>query len=283
MTRLLVAQSGGCTAVINSSLVGVVDEALASRASRPSTGRASASAASLDGDFVDLGRQSRATLDRVRRTPSAALGSARYKLSDDECAARARYAGRHGIGIFLLIGGNDSADTAHRLGRLATERGAGPARGGRAQDHRQRPARDRSLPRLRQRRALPGAVYARWRARRRGDAPLGPRQGRRGDGPRRRLAGRGHGAGRARRARRAAPDLRPRAPLRPRTRSWRTCARPTRGWATAWPSSPRRCATRRAGRSGGLDGPPPVDAFGHPVIAGTAAALCAAPSARSWA
>lgn len=123
MTRLLVAQSGGCTAVINSSLVGVVDEALAQQGIDAVYGARFGIRGVLGEDFVDLGRQSRATLDRVRRTPSAALGSARYKLSDDECSIVLDTLVRHCIGVFLLIGGNDSADTAHRLARRAEQSG----------------------------------------------------------------------------------------------------------------------------------------------------------------
>ena len=122
MTNLLVAQSGGCTAVINSSLVGVVDEALEGSGIAGVYGARFGIRGLLDEEFIDLGRQDRATLDRVRRTPSAALGSARYKLSDDECARCLDALARHGVGIFLIIGGNDSADTAHRLGRMAATR-----------------------------------------------------------------------------------------------------------------------------------------------------------------
>src|SRR5438067_12713993 len=73
MTRLLVAQSGGCTAVINSSLVGVVDEARAQDSVEAVYGACFGIRGVLGDDLVDLGRQSRATLARVRRTPSAAL------------------------------------------------------------------------------------------------------------------------------------------------------------------------------------------------------------------
>src|ERR671931_272965 len=123
MTRLLVAQSGGCTAVINSSLVGVVDAARTQDGLEAVYGARFGIRGVLGDDLVDLGRQSQATLARVRRTPSAALGSARYKLSDDECAQALDALARRRIGIFVLIGGNDSADTALRLGRLAAERG----------------------------------------------------------------------------------------------------------------------------------------------------------------
>lgn len=123
MTRLLVAQSGGCTAVINSSLVGVVDEALSQKSIQAIYGARFGIRGVLTASFIDLGRQSRATLEQVRRTPSAALGSARYRLSDDECEQALRTLACHGIGIFLVIGGNDSADTAHRLGQLAARSG----------------------------------------------------------------------------------------------------------------------------------------------------------------
>jgi len=123
VTNLLVAQSGGCTAVINSSLIGVVDEALEQGSITGIYGSRFGIRGLLDGSLMDLGRQERATLDRVRRTPSAALGSARYKLSDAECARCLDTLVRHDVGVFVMIGGNDSADTAHRLGRLATERG----------------------------------------------------------------------------------------------------------------------------------------------------------------
>jgi ATP-dependent phosphofructokinase / diphosphate-dependent phosphofructokinase len=69
----------------------------------------------LAGDFVDLRRQPPDFLDRLAQTPASILGSCRYRLSDDDLdraldalhAVDARY--------FLYIGGNDSADTTHRL------------------------------------------------------------------------------------------------------------------------------------------------------------------------
>jgi ATP-dependent phosphofructokinase / diphosphate-dependent phosphofructokinase len=73
----------------------------------------------LAGDYVDLRRQSPDFLDRLADTPASVLGSCRYKLSDDDLdraldalrALDARY--------FLYIGGNDSADTTHRLAERA--------------------------------------------------------------------------------------------------------------------------------------------------------------------
>jgi 6-phosphofructokinase len=112
---LFVGQSGGATAVINASLVGVVEGALASG----HFGRVLGMRNGIDGllaeRFVDLGAQPREVLDRVRRTPSAALGTGRRKLRDDELDLALDLLRRHGVRGFVYIGGNDSADTAHRL------------------------------------------------------------------------------------------------------------------------------------------------------------------------
>lgn len=123
VTRMLVAQSGGCTAVINSSLVGVVDEALRQPRVSAIYGSRFGIRGVLGDDLVDLTRQSRATLDRVRFTPSAALGSARFKLDDADCETALEVLRRRGVDIVVMIGGNDSADTAHRLGLAAAARG----------------------------------------------------------------------------------------------------------------------------------------------------------------
>jgi len=77
----------------------------------------------LGGDYVDLRRQSSDFLDRLADTPASILGSCRYKLGDDDLdraldalrALDARY--------FLYIGGNDSADTTHRLAERARATG----------------------------------------------------------------------------------------------------------------------------------------------------------------
>ncbi|MER3439081.1 MAG: 6-phosphofructokinase, partial [Chloroflexota bacterium] len=79
---LLVGQSGGATAVINASLVGVVEAALASGRFDRVLGMRHGIDGLLTEQFIDLGTQPRDVLDRVRRTPSAALGTGRRKLHE---------------------------------------------------------------------------------------------------------------------------------------------------------------------------------------------------------
>jgi 6-phosphofructokinase len=112
---LLVGQSGGATAVINASLIGVVEGGLASGRFGRVIGMRNGIEGLLGERFVDLGAQPREVLDRVRRTPSAALGTGRRKLREDEIDLALDLMKRHEVRAFVYIGGNDSADTAHRL------------------------------------------------------------------------------------------------------------------------------------------------------------------------
>ncbi len=121
--KLLVGQSGGCTAVINSSLVGVVEEALSHKELQGVLGALHGVQGLLQGQIVDLGREARSTLKRLRRTPSAALGSCRYKLEEGDLEQLVQLFRRHDVRYFVYIGGNDSADTSHRLALAAADIG----------------------------------------------------------------------------------------------------------------------------------------------------------------
>jgi 6-phosphofructokinase 1 len=120
---LLVGQSGGATAVINASLVGVVEAALASGQYPRVLGARNGIEGLLAASFVSLHDQDRARLQRIRQTPSAALGTGRYKLREGDLDRGLDLMSEHGITAFVYIGGNDSADTAHRLSARAVERG----------------------------------------------------------------------------------------------------------------------------------------------------------------
>ena len=122
--NLVVAQSGGPTAVINASLAGVVEEGLRS------DGAISGVYAALHGilgilneELIDFGKESSHTIDLLRRTPSSALGSCRHKLTSDDYGRIIEVCKAHNIRYFFYIGGNDSMDTAHRVGVLAAEAG----------------------------------------------------------------------------------------------------------------------------------------------------------------
>lgn len=112
---LLVAQSGGCTAAINASLAGVVEEALTHREIGPILGARHGVDGMLSDSVVDLRDQDPALWPAIRATPSAALGSCRRKLSPEERARILDWIVERNIRYMLYIGGNDSADSALTL------------------------------------------------------------------------------------------------------------------------------------------------------------------------
>jgi 6-phosphofructokinase 1 len=120
---LLVGQSGGATAVINASLIGVVEAALASGQFPRVMGARNGIEGLLAESFVTLHDQDPAQLQRIRHTPSAALGTGRHKLREGDLDRCLDLMASHGVTAFVYIGGNDSADTAHRLSMRAAERG----------------------------------------------------------------------------------------------------------------------------------------------------------------
>lgn len=119
----VVAQSGGPTAVINSSIAGVVQEAAKHEGVGEVFGAVNGILGVLKEELVDLGRESPATIERLRVTPSAALGSCRRKLSEEDFARVLEVLMAHGVRYFFIAGGNDSMDTANNVFRLA--QGAG--------------------------------------------------------------------------------------------------------------------------------------------------------------
>jgi ATP-dependent phosphofructokinase / diphosphate-dependent phosphofructokinase len=120
--NLVVGQAGGATAVINASLVGVVESALAA-GYRSVYGMRRGAEGALQDDYLDLTSLAPERLQALAATPGAALASSRRKASDDEIAALLASYSRSDVTAFVYIGGNDSADTVHRLARMAVERG----------------------------------------------------------------------------------------------------------------------------------------------------------------
>lgn len=119
----VVGQSGGPTAVINSSLAGLIDEGLECREIRAIYGGVHGVLGMLREEFVDLGRQDPAVRRGLRHTPSAALGSCRHKITQDECGWLIDIFRKHGIRYFFYIGGNDSADTSSKVSKAARAAG----------------------------------------------------------------------------------------------------------------------------------------------------------------
>lgn len=119
----VVGQSGGPTAVINSSLAGVIEEGLKRREIRAIYGGVHGVLGMLREDFIDLGNQNPEIIGGLRHTPSAALGSCRHKITQDECGRLVEIFRKYGIRYLFYIGGNDSADTSSKVSKAAMAAG----------------------------------------------------------------------------------------------------------------------------------------------------------------
>ncbi|RNF81898.1 6-phosphofructokinase [Montanilutibacter psychrotolerans] len=121
---LLYAQSGGVTAVINATASAVIETARA-RKVRVLAARNGILGA-LREELIDTGKESAAAIRALAHTPGGAFGSCRVKLKSLE-EDRAKYERllevfrAHDVRYFLYNGGNDSADTALKVSRLAAE------------------------------------------------------------------------------------------------------------------------------------------------------------------
>jgi 6-phosphofructokinase 1 len=119
--NLVVGQSGGPTAVINQSLVGVVQEALKHEAIDGIFGARNGVEGVLREDFLDFRQESAENLETVAATPSAALGSCRFKPKEEDCKRIFDIFTRRGVRYFFYIGGNDSALSAGIINKIARE------------------------------------------------------------------------------------------------------------------------------------------------------------------
>jgi 6-phosphofructokinase len=118
--KLVIAEGGGPTAVINQSLVGAVLEARLFRQIDRVYGARYGVRGIVNEDFVDLSEETRTNLEAVAATPSSALGSTRDKPDLAYCRNILASLRAHGAAWFLYIGGNDTAETV----RLVSEEAA---------------------------------------------------------------------------------------------------------------------------------------------------------------
>jgi len=109
--KVLIAQGGGPTAVINESLVGTVLQSRDYDGVEAVYGAFHGVQGIVNEDFIDLTRESDENLERVAKTPCSALGSTRDKPDLKYCRRIFEVLKAHGIGSFFYIGGNDSSDT----------------------------------------------------------------------------------------------------------------------------------------------------------------------------
>jgi 6-phosphofructokinase len=120
--KLLYAQSGGVTAVINATACAVIETCRRHKITAYAARNGIIGA--LREELIDLAREDKSAISALRYTPGGAFGSCRFKLKSLD-QDRARYERlidvfrAHDIRYFLYNGGNDSADTSHKIAQIA--------------------------------------------------------------------------------------------------------------------------------------------------------------------
>jgi 6-phosphofructokinase len=121
--NMVIGQSGGPTAVINSSVCGAAQEAMRHAAIDNVYGMLYGIQGFLGEDVVDLRKEDPVVIDGLRRTPSAALGSCRYKLRGQDYERVVEVCQAHNIRYFFYIGGGDTMHNTYQIGQTAAARG----------------------------------------------------------------------------------------------------------------------------------------------------------------
>ena len=119
--NVLVGQSGGPTSVINSTLAGVItgcgDQSRLGR----TLGMRWGIEGLMAGNVIDLSAEPAETIAALRQTPSSILGSSRHKVTDADLPVILEQLRRHDVRYLLMVGGNDTMDTIHRVTLHAAE------------------------------------------------------------------------------------------------------------------------------------------------------------------
>ena len=129
--NLLVAQSGGPTCAINASIAGVVLEAGKHECIEEIYGGLNGIYGILNEDLSDLNEEKERAIKGLKYTPAAALGTCRYKIDFKKKPEKAaeemdrlfEVFKAHDIRFFFYAGGNDSQDTSHKIHLEALKRG----------------------------------------------------------------------------------------------------------------------------------------------------------------
>lgn len=119
--KVLVAQGGGPTPVINQSIVAVALEARKFSQVTAVYGAIHGVRGIIEENFVDLSRETTHNLEQVAGTPSSGLLSTRDKPDEEYCARMFKVMQAHDIRYFFYVGGNDSSDTVRIVNEQARE------------------------------------------------------------------------------------------------------------------------------------------------------------------
>lgn len=126
MKNMIIGQSGGPTAAINSSLAGAIDCAFEQKEIGTVYGMINGISGLLDDNIINLTeifKSKPSELNRLRLTPAMYLGSCRYKFSgsNDEYEKIVKSLEKYNVGYFFYIGGNDSMDTVDKFSKYVEE------------------------------------------------------------------------------------------------------------------------------------------------------------------
>lgn len=113
--NLLIVHGGGPTAVMNSSLYGVIMEAKQTQMIDKIYGAIGGTGAILTENFLDLGLTSDDELARLLHTPGTAIGSSRFALEDEHYQQMVEIFKKHQIKYVLFNGGNGTMDTCGKV------------------------------------------------------------------------------------------------------------------------------------------------------------------------
>jgi ATP-dependent phosphofructokinase / diphosphate-dependent phosphofructokinase len=119
----LIAHGGGPTSVINASLAGLIEESRACRTFRNLYGARYGVRGILEEDLTELLAQDQKLIHAISQTPGSALGSSRFKLSDEDYSRILDIFKRKEIRCFFYTGGNGSMETALQISRRAKAAG----------------------------------------------------------------------------------------------------------------------------------------------------------------
>lgn len=123
MENVLVVHGGGPTAVINSSLYGVIEEAKKSGRIDKVYGAIGGSEAIFKERFLDLMQFPEEKLKLLLETPATAIGSSRYALEQEDYEAMVEIFKKHEIKYVLLNGGNGTMDTCGKIYEVCKNEG----------------------------------------------------------------------------------------------------------------------------------------------------------------
>lgn len=125
MANVLYAQSGGVTAVINASALGVIETV---QAYPQKFGTMYAAINGISGllreELVDIATEDADEIKKLRYTPGGAFGSCRYKLKPEDQQAFHRVLDvfkAHDIRYFFYNGGGDSQDTTYKIAQFCQQ------------------------------------------------------------------------------------------------------------------------------------------------------------------